>query len=53
MRRGVFLWLVMGGEKEAALARLRKGDPAIPAGRIRRDNALVLADRAAAGQAGL
>jgi len=30
------------------LARLRDGDPSIPAGRVRRDQALVLADRAAA-----
>lgn len=43
------LWLVTGAEKAAVLARLREGDLAIPAGRIRRDNALVLADRAAAG----
>jgi 6-phosphogluconolactonase len=32
------------------LARLRHGDPSIPAGRIRRDQALVLADRAAAAK---
>ena len=31
------------------LARLRKADPGIPAGRVRQDDALVLADRAAAG----
>lgn len=43
------LWIVTGAEKQAALARLREGDPAIPAGRVRRDHALVLADRAAAG----
>ena len=43
------LWLVTGGEKAAMLARLRKGDPGIPAGRVRQDVALVLADRAAAG----
>jgi 6-phosphogluconolactonase len=43
------LWLVTGKDKAAALARLREGDPTIPAGRIRRDDALVLADRAAAG----
>jgi hypothetical protein len=30
------------------LARLRDGDGSIPAGRVRRDRALVLADRAAA-----
>ncbi len=43
------LWLVTGAGKAAMLARLREGDPAIPAGRVRQDNALVLADRAAAG----
>ena len=32
-----------------ALARLCEGDVTIPAGRIQRDNALVLADQAAAG----
>jgi 6-phosphogluconolactonase len=43
------LWLVTGAEKAAMLARLRRADPAIPAGRVRQGNALVLADRAAAG----
>jgi 6-phosphogluconolactonase len=43
------LWLVTGGEKAAMLRRLRDGDPAIPAGRICGDHALVLADRAACG----
>jgi 6-phosphogluconolactonase len=43
------LWVVTGGEKAAMLARLRKRDPGIPAGRVRQDAALVLADRAAAG----
>ena len=43
------LWLVTGKDKAAALARLRKGDVTIPAGRIRRADALVLADQAAAG----
>src|SRR5262249_41981955 len=46
--RGI-LWLVTGKDKVAALARLREGDVTIPAGRIQRDNALVLADQAAAG----
>jgi 6-phosphogluconolactonase len=46
------LWLVTGGEKAGMLARLRDGDRSIPAGRIRQDQALVLTDRAAAGQAG-
>jgi 6-phosphogluconolactonase len=44
------LWLVTGSEKVGMLARLRDGDPSIPAGRVRRDQALVIADRAAAGQ---
>jgi 6-phosphogluconolactonase len=45
------LWVVTGGEKTAMLARLLNGDPAIPAGRVRRDEALVIADRAAKGLA--
>jgi 6-phosphogluconolactonase len=44
------LWLVTGSDKVAALARLRDGDVSIPAGRIERDRALVLADRAAVGE---
>jgi 6-phosphogluconolactonase len=43
------LWVVTGSDKAAMLARLRAGDRSIPAGRVRRDQALVLADRAAAG----
>jgi 6-phosphogluconolactonase len=43
------LWLVTGGEKAEMLRRLRDGDPTIPAGRIRQDQATVFADRAAAG----
>ena len=43
------LWLVTGAEKAGMLARLREGDRSIPAGRVRPDNALLLADRAAAG----
>jgi 6-phosphogluconolactonase len=42
------LWLVTGTEKAAALQHLRAGDVSIPAGRIRRDTAVVFADRAAA-----
>jgi 6-phosphogluconolactonase len=41
------LWLVTGAEKAGMLVRLRAGDPSIPAGRVRPDRALVLADRAA------
>ena len=44
------LWLITGEDKAAMLVRLRRGDPAIPAGRVRQDHAVVLADRAAAGQ---
>jgi len=43
------LWLVTGKDKVTALARLREGDVTIPAGRIQRAAALVLADQAAAG----
>jgi 6-phosphogluconolactonase len=42
------LWVVTGEEKAAMLVRLRDGDRSIPAGRVRQQNALVLADRAAA-----
>ena len=44
------LWLATGAEKAGMLARLQAGDVSIPAGRVSRDPALVLADRAAAGQ---
>jgi 6-phosphogluconolactonase len=43
------LWLVTGRDKAGPLVRLRDGDVAIPAGRVRQDRALVLADRAAVG----
>ena len=42
------LWLVTGGDKAGPLARLRDADPSIPAGRVRQDHGLVLADREAA-----
>jgi 6-phosphogluconolactonase len=45
------LWLVTGSEKTEMLVRLRAGDALIPAGRVRADHALVLADRNAAGRA--
>jgi 6-phosphogluconolactonase len=44
------LWLVTGSEKAGMLIRLQKGDPSIPAGRVNQERAVVLADRAAAGQ---
>ena len=46
------LWLVTGSEKVGMLARLRDGDQSIPAGRVVQDRALLLVDRAAAGQVG-
>jgi 6-phosphogluconolactonase len=46
------LWLVGGHGKASALERLIAGDAAIPAGRIRRDHALLLADRVSAGSIG-
>ena len=42
------LWLVTGSEKAGMLVRLQAGDVSIPAGRVRSDHAVVLADRAAA-----
>jgi len=47
------LWLVTGKEKVDMLARLNAGDLSIPAGRISREQAVVFADRAAAGVAAL
>lgn len=44
------LWVVTGKEKAEMLRRLHDGDVSIPAGRVRRDRALLLADREAAGQ---
>ena len=44
------LWLLTGAEKAAMLPRLQAGDPKIPAGRISRAQAVVLADKAAAGR---
>jgi 6-phosphogluconolactonase len=46
------VWLVTGREKAQMLARLCEGDRSIPAGRISRGQALVLADREAAAQVG-
>jgi len=42
------LWLVTGAEKREALERLLAGDPAIPAGRVARAAAIVIADADAA-----
>ena len=51
-RSRLVLWLVTGGEKAEALVRLRDGDRSIPGSRVRRNDALVLADRAAAARLG-
>ncbi len=42
------LWLMTGAEKVAMLPRLLEGDTTIPSGHISRDQAVVIADRAAA-----
>jgi 6-phosphogluconolactonase len=44
------LWVVTGAQKVAMLPRLRAADASIPAGRVHQENALVLADRAAAAK---
>jgi len=46
------VWLITGNEKAEMLARLCRGDRSIPAGRIGQEQALVLADRAAAARLG-
>jgi 6-phosphogluconolactonase len=43
------LWVVTGAGKAAMLRRLSEADRSIPAGRVRQEHALVLADRAATG----
>jgi len=48
-RSRLVLWLVTGSEKAGMLARLQASDVSIPAGRVRSDHAVVLADRAAVG----
>ncbi|MGZ9197309.1 MAG: 6-phosphogluconolactonase, partial [Candidatus Deferrimicrobiaceae bacterium] len=46
-RARCILWLVTGSGKAVALKRLLVGDRSIPAGRIRSDRAVLLADTAA------
>jgi 6-phosphogluconolactonase len=43
------VWLVTGADKHETLAALLDGDPSIVGSRVRRSQALVIADRAAAG----
>ena len=44
------LWLVSGKDKVDALRKLRAADPSVPAGRVRQAQALLLADKDAAGE---
>ena len=44
------LWVVTGPEKAAMLARLRAGDASIPAGRVNRENAWIIADARRGGR---
>ena len=48
-RARCILWLVTGSGKIEALGRLRAGDRSIPAGRVRSDRAILLADKTAEG----
>src|SRR5512140_3497015 len=48
-RARCILWLVTGAGKSAALERLRAGSRSIPAGRVRSDRAVLLADKTAQG----
>ncbi|HYW03752.1 MAG TPA: 6-phosphogluconolactonase [Gammaproteobacteria bacterium] len=48
-RARTLVWLVCGGDKRHALRSLLVGDPAIPAGRVRGERQIVVADSAAAG----
>lgn len=43
------IWLVAGPDKKEPLAKLLAGDESIPAGRVKNENILVVADEAAAG----
>jgi 6-phosphogluconolactonase len=49
-RARVVLWLVTGSEKVPMYKRLLTADPSIPAGRVLQNNAVLLADSAAAGK---
>jgi 6-phosphogluconolactonase len=48
-RARALLWLITGEEKHDALSRLQAGDESIPAGRVSRGQAQIVADAAAAG----
>jgi len=44
------LWLVTGDSKKEMLRRLYDGDKSIPAGRVQRDNTVIITDRDAAAE---
>ena len=46
-RAGWIVWLITGAAKAPVVARLLAGDPALPASRVRRTDATLLADAAA------
>lgn len=49
-RARVVLWLLTGADKALMFKRLCGADPSIPAGRVPQHNAVLLADREAAGE---
>ena len=49
-RARLIVWLVTGSEKVPMYRRLLTADQSIPAGRVLQDNAVLLADNAAAGE---
>jgi 6-phosphogluconolactonase/glucosamine-6-phosphate isomerase/deaminase len=49
-RARLVVFIVTGQQKAEALARVLRGDRAMPAARLRSPNVVVLADRAAAGR---
>jgi 6-phosphogluconolactonase len=49
-RARCILWVVTGPEKFEMLRRLRQGDTSIPAGRVSRKKAMIVADNAATGR---
>ena len=51
-RAGAIFWLVSGAGKRAALDQLLSGDEGIPGSRVARDQAVLIADRAALGARG-
>ncbi len=46
-RAGAIVWIVSGAEKASMVERLLKADPAIAAGRVSQEHALLVTDGAA------